>query len=129
MGKTVRVLIVDDSAVIRQLLTDVLSADPEIEVVGTAADPIIAREQIKALNPDVITLDIEMPNMDGVTFLRKIMTLRPTPPMSCRPSACRVSRTRARQRSSCGRRKQVSASRRRPVRKRGQRPRTFSRAG
>jgi two-component system chemotaxis response regulator CheB len=79
MGKPVRVLIVDDSAVIRQLLTDILSADPEIEVVGTAADPFIAREQIKALNPDVITLDIEMPNMDGVTFLRKIMTLRPTP--------------------------------------------------
>jgi two-component system chemotaxis response regulator CheB len=79
MGKPIRVLIVDDSAVIRQLLTDILSADREIEVVGTAADPFIAREQIKALNPDVITLDIEMPNMDGVTFLRKIMTLRPTP--------------------------------------------------
>lgn len=79
MTKPVRVLIVDDSAVIRQLLSTLLSADPEIEVVGTAGDPFIARDRIKALNPDVITLDIEMPNMDGVTFLRKIMALRPMP--------------------------------------------------
>ncbi len=75
----VRVLIVDDSAVMRQLLSTLLSADPEIEVVGTAPDPYVARERIKALNPDVATLDIEMPQMDGVTFLRKIMTLRPMP--------------------------------------------------
>jgi two-component system chemotaxis response regulator CheB len=75
----VRVLIVDDSAVMRQLLSVLLAADPEIEVVGTAADPHIARERIKALNPDVITLDVEMPHMDGLTFLRKIMALRPTP--------------------------------------------------
>lgn len=75
----VRVLIVDDSALMRQLLSSCLSADPDIEVVGTAADPIEAREKIKALNPDVITLDVEMPRMDGVTFLRKIMTLRPMP--------------------------------------------------
>jgi len=75
----VRVLVVDDSAVMRQLLSTLLSADPEIEVVGTASDPFIARERIKALNPDVITLDVEMPGMDGVTFLRKIMTLRPMP--------------------------------------------------
>jgi two-component system chemotaxis response regulator CheB len=79
MAKPVRVLIVDDSPVIRQLLSMLLSADPEIEVVGTASDPLIARERIKALNPDVVTLDIEMPNMDGVTFLRKIMELRPMP--------------------------------------------------
>jgi two-component system chemotaxis response regulator CheB len=79
MGKPVQVLIVDDSVVMRQLLTMLLSADPEIEVVGTASDPLIARERIKALNPDVVTLDIEMPNMDGVTFLRKIMELRPMP--------------------------------------------------
>ena len=79
MGKPVRVLIVDDSALIRQLLTTLLSADPEIEVVGTADDPIAARERIKALNPDVVTLDVEMPHMDGITFLRKIMTLRPMP--------------------------------------------------
>ena len=64
----VRVLIVDNSAVMRQLLTGLLEADPEIEVVGTAADPYIARERIKALNPDVITLDVEMPHMDGLTF-------------------------------------------------------------
>jgi len=79
MSTPVRVLIVDDSAVVRQLLSTLLSADPEIEVVGTAPDPHIARERIKELNPDVVTLDVEMPHMDGVTFLRKIMTLRPTP--------------------------------------------------
>ncbi len=75
----VRVLIVDDSAVMRQLLTEILSADPEITVVGTASDPFAAREKIKALNPDVLTLDVEMPRMDGIDFLRKIMTLRPMP--------------------------------------------------
>jgi two-component system chemotaxis response regulator CheB len=79
MSKPVRVLVVDDSAVMRQLLTMLLSGDPAIEVVGTASDPHIARERIKALNPDVVTLDVEMPHMDGLTFLRKIMTLRPTP--------------------------------------------------
>lgn len=79
MNKKVKVLIVDDSAVIRQLLSMLLSEDPDIEVVGTAGDPLIARDRIKALNPDVVTLDVEMPNMDGVTFLRKIMTLRPMP--------------------------------------------------
>jgi two-component system chemotaxis response regulator CheB len=79
MTKPVRVLIVDDSAVIRQLLSMLLAEDPGIDVVGTAGDPYIARERIKMLNPDVITLDVEMPNMDGVTFLRKIMTLRPMP--------------------------------------------------
>jgi two-component system chemotaxis response regulator CheB len=68
----VRVLIVDDSAVMRQLLTTLLEADPEITVVGTAADPYIARDRIKALNPDVVTLDVEMPHMDGLTFLRKL---------------------------------------------------------
>lgn len=75
----VRVLIVDDSAVMRQLLSSLLAADPDIEVVGTAADPHLARERIKTLNPDVVTLDVEMPHMDGLTFLRKIMTLRPMP--------------------------------------------------
>jgi two-component system chemotaxis response regulator CheB len=78
-GGPVRVLVVDDSAVMRQLISTLLSADPEIEVVGTASDPHIARERIKALNPDVVTLDVEMPKMDGLTFLHKIMTLRPTP--------------------------------------------------
>jgi two-component system chemotaxis response regulator CheB len=76
---TVRVLIVDDSALMRKLLSELLSADAEIEVVGTAPDPLVARERIKALNPDVVTLDVEMPHMDGVSFLRKIMMLRPTP--------------------------------------------------
>jgi two-component system, chemotaxis family, protein-glutamate methylesterase/glutaminase len=75
----VRVLIVDDSSVMRQLLATLLAADPEIEVCGTAENPHIAREQIKALNPDVVTLDVEMPQMDGLTFLKKIMTLRPMP--------------------------------------------------
>ncbi|MGN6461496.1 MAG: protein-glutamate methylesterase/protein-glutamine glutaminase [Pseudolabrys sp.] len=75
----VRVLVVDDSAVMRQLLSTLLSEDPDIEVVGTAPDPHVARERIKALDPDVVTLDVEMPRMDGLTFLHKIMTLRPTP--------------------------------------------------
>jgi two-component system, chemotaxis family, protein-glutamate methylesterase/glutaminase len=75
----IRVLVVDDSALMRKLLTAVLSADEEIEVVGAAPDPFVAREQIKALNPDVVTLDVEMPHMNGIDFLRKIMELRPTP--------------------------------------------------
>ena len=79
MTSPVRVLVVDDSALMRQLISTMLSADPEIEVVGTAPDPHVARERIKALHPDVVTLDIEMPRMDGVTFLRKIMSLRPMP--------------------------------------------------
>ncbi len=75
----VKVLIVDDSALIRQLMTEILSSDPEIEVIGTAQDPLVAREKIKKLNPDVLTLDVEMPKMDGVTFLRNLMRLRPMP--------------------------------------------------
>ena len=73
------VLIVDDSALIRRMLTEMLNSDPAISVVGAAPDPIVAREMIKALNPDVVTLDIEMPRMDGLAFLEKIMTLRPMP--------------------------------------------------
>jgi two-component system chemotaxis response regulator CheB len=76
---TVRVLVVDDSATMRGLITARLRADPMIEVVGQASDPHEARQAIKRLNPDVITLDIEMPNMDGIEFLDKIMRLRPTP--------------------------------------------------
>ena len=72
MSAPVRVLVVDDSAVIRQLLTGLLSEDPEIEVVGSAPDPFVARERIKELNPDVITLDIEMPRMDGFELTRQI---------------------------------------------------------
>jgi two-component system chemotaxis response regulator CheB len=75
----VRVLIVDDSALIRELLTELLRSDPDIEVAGTASDPYVARERIKALNPDVVTLDIEMPRMDGLSFLERLMALRPTP--------------------------------------------------
>lgn len=79
MTTKIRVLIVDDSALMRKLLTKVLTEDSEIEVVGVAPDPYVAREQIKELNPDVVTLDIEMPHMNGIEFLRKIMELRPTP--------------------------------------------------
>lgn len=75
----VRVLIVDDSALVRRILSEVLSADPTLEVVGTASDAYMAREKIKQLNPDVLTLDVEMPKMDGVTFLRNLMRLRPMP--------------------------------------------------
>lgn len=77
--KKIKVLIVDDSAVMRKLLTSLLDADPDIEVVGTAGDAFVARDKIKLLNPDVLTLDIEMPKMDGITFLRNIMRLRPMP--------------------------------------------------
>jgi two-component system chemotaxis response regulator CheB len=75
----IRVLVVDDSATMRSLITAALTRDPEIEVVGAAGDPFEARGMIKALNPDVVTLDIEMPNMNGIEFLEKIMRLRPMP--------------------------------------------------
>ena len=75
----IRVLIVDDSALVREILTTLLRTDPEIEVVGTASDPYAARTRIKELNPDVLTLDVEMPRMDGLTFLRNLMRLRPMP--------------------------------------------------
>lgn len=79
MEKKIRVLIVDDSAVVRQSLASILEADPEIEVMATASDPIIAVKKIQKEVPDVITLDIEMPRMDGLTFLRKIMAQHPIP--------------------------------------------------
>ena len=75
----IKVLIVDDSALMRALLADIIGAAPDLEVVGTAPDPIAAREMIKALNPDVLTLDVEMPRMDGLEFLRRLMSLRPMP--------------------------------------------------
>lgn len=78
-AKKLRVLIVDDSALVRRLLTEMLSSDPGIIVLGAAHDAYDAREKIKALNPDVLTLDVEMPRMDGVTFLRNLMRLRPMP--------------------------------------------------
>ncbi|WP_420470578.1 protein-glutamate methylesterase/protein-glutamine glutaminase [Brevundimonas sp. FT23042] len=79
MSEKVTVLVVDDSPTMRGLLSAALRRDPEIEVVGSAADPLEAREAIKRLNPDVITLDVEMPNMNGLEFLEKIMRLRPMP--------------------------------------------------
>ncbi|MBD3822134.1 MAG: chemotaxis response regulator protein-glutamate methylesterase [Thiotrichales bacterium] len=75
----VKVLVVDDSSLVRQMLSDMLDSDPFIEVVGTASDPYDAREKVKTLRPDVLTLDIEMPRMDGVTFLKNLMRLHPMP--------------------------------------------------
>jgi two-component system chemotaxis response regulator CheB len=77
--RPIRVLVVDDSALVRALMSELLGDDPGIEVVGTASDPYIAREKIKQLAPDVLTLDVEMPRMDGLTFLRNLMRLRPMP--------------------------------------------------
>jgi len=76
---SIRVLIVDDSALVRRILALELERDPDIDVVGTAPDPYVARDKIVALEPDVITLDIEMPRMDGLTFLRKLMHYQPMP--------------------------------------------------
>jgi two-component system chemotaxis response regulator CheB len=78
-GKPIRVLIVDDSAIVRKILMETLAAEPDIEVVGTASDPYFARDKILALKPDVLTLDIEMPRMDGLTFLKKLMHYHPMP--------------------------------------------------
>jgi len=81
--KKTRVLIVDDSAVVRSVLTRALGKDPELEVVGTAPDPFVARDMILALKPDVLTLDIEMPRMDGLTFLKRLMEFYPIPVVIC----------------------------------------------
>jgi two-component system chemotaxis response regulator CheB len=78
-AKRVRVLIIDDSAYVREIMTEILRADSGIEVVGCASDAHVAREMIRQLNPDVLTLDVEMPRMDGLTFLRNLMRLRPMP--------------------------------------------------
>jgi two-component system chemotaxis response regulator CheB len=79
----IKVLIIDDSALVRTMLTKILTTDPAIEVVGTAPDAFVAREKIKLLNPDVLTLDVEMPRMDGLQFLRNLMRLRPMPVVMC----------------------------------------------
>ncbi|MBF0361285.1 MAG: chemotaxis response regulator protein-glutamate methylesterase [Oligoflexia bacterium] len=79
LNRKIKVLIVDDSAVVREIFTRVLSNDSEIEVVGTATDPYMARDKIVELEPDVITLDIEMPRMDGITFLKRLMQFKPLP--------------------------------------------------
>ena len=81
--RKINVLIVDDSAVVRQTLSEVLSSDEEIEIIGTASDPFVAAEKIREQVPDVITLDIEMPRMDGLTFLQKIMAQHPIPVVIC----------------------------------------------
>jgi two-component system chemotaxis response regulator CheB len=83
MHKKIRVLIVDDSAAVRQALSSILSDDPEIEVLGTASDPYVAARRIQDEVPDVITLDVEMPRMDGITFLRRLMQQRPVPVVMC----------------------------------------------
>jgi len=83
MAKKIKVLIVDDSAVVRQTMSEILSSDPQIEVMSTASDPFIAAERIRNEIPDVITLDVEMPRMDGITFLHKIMSQHPIPVVMC----------------------------------------------
>ncbi len=79
----IKVMVIDDSAVVRQVMTGVLGADPGVEVIGAVADPLFAMERMKRQWPDVILLDVEMPRMDGITFLRKIMSERPTPVVIC----------------------------------------------
>jgi len=81
--KKLKVLIVDDSALVRQVLTEIITADPDLEVLATAADPFIAAERMKTAVPDVITLDVEMPRMDGISFLQKLMRQHPLPVVIC----------------------------------------------
>src|SRR3981081_1519583 len=89
----IRVLIIDDSAIVRKILTEALASEPDLEVVGTAPDPYVARDKILALNPDVLTLDIEMPRMDGLPLPRKLMPFPPSPAViisSLAQPSCRV---------------------------------------
>ncbi len=83
MAKKIRVIVVDDSAVVRQTMSDILASDPDIAVMATASDPYMAANKMKDETPDVITLDIEMPRMDGITFLQKIMNQHPMPVVIC----------------------------------------------
>src|SRR5512133_80873 len=83
MTRKIKVLIVDDSAVVRQTLAEILSSDPHIEVMAVAADPYVAAEKMRLDVPDVITLDVEMPRMDGLTFLHKVMSQHPIPVVMC----------------------------------------------
>ncbi len=83
MGKKLKVLIVDDSALVRNALSQVLSSDPDIEIIGMASDPFVAASRMREQTPDVITLDVEMPRMDGITFLKKIMSQHPIPVVIC----------------------------------------------
>ena len=93
MGKKIRVLIVDDSALVRNALSKVLTSDPEIEIMAMAQDPIIAASKIRNEVPDVIILDVEMPRMDGITFLKRIMTQHPIPVIICSTLATQGSQT------------------------------------
>jgi len=83
MAEKIKVMIVDDSALVRQVVSQVLAGDPGIEVIGTAADPIFALQKMKSLWPDVLVIDIEMPRMDGISFLKRVMAERPTPVVVC----------------------------------------------
>src|SRR3990172_11488662 len=83
MKKKIKVFVVDDSAVVRQTLVEILSSDPAIEIMAAASDPYLAADKIRDEVPDVITLDVEMPRMDGITFLQKIMTQHPIPVVIC----------------------------------------------
>jgi two-component system chemotaxis response regulator CheB len=82
-GKKIKVMVVDDSAVVRQTLTEIINSDPELEVIASACDPIVAAERLRTMVPDVITLDVEMPRMDGLTFLQKLMSQHPIPVVMC----------------------------------------------
>lgn len=93
MSRQVNVLIVDDSALVRQVLTSVLDADPGINVMGVAADPIYAMKKMNTAWPDVVVLDVEMPRMDGITFLKKIMAVKPTPVVICSTLTTRGAQT------------------------------------
>lgn len=93
MTARIKVLIVDDSAVVRRALEEILSADPRIEVMGTASDPFVAAQRIQKEIPDVVTLDVEMPRMDGITFLKKIMSQHPIPVVICSSLAGNGSQT------------------------------------
>ena len=83
MAEPIKVMIVDDSAVVRQVVTQALSGDPGIKVIAAASDPVFALDRMHTQWPDVLIVDIEMPRMDGITFLKKIMSERPTPVVIC----------------------------------------------
>ena len=78
-NRKIKVLVIDDSALIRSVLKEIINREADMECVGAAPDPLVAREMIKSLNPDVLTLDVEMPKMDGLDFLARLMRLRPMP--------------------------------------------------
>src|SRR4051812_3523514 len=91
--RKIRGLVVDDSAIVRKILSEALGGEPDIEIVGVAPDPYVARDKILALSPDVLTLDIEMPRMDGLTFLKKLMQFHPMPVVvisSLAQPSCRI---------------------------------------